>query len=79
MKKNENGKYRKHAEALEKARLRREGWLNRTMLSEGKGATSFMFLLRQDENGGYMDKPLQDIPKIELNVKINGEGTGQFD
>ena len=44
------------SEVLQKARLRREGWLSRAMFSDKNKVQSAVFHLRQPSNGGYSEK-----------------------
>lgn len=45
-----------YREVLENARDRRESWLSRRMVEEPKCANGCMNALKQEKNGGYMDK-----------------------
>lgn len=74
---NPDGIYDGYAEVLKKARLRREGWLTRAMFADKK-ATPAMFLLKQTCNGGYAERPVTEST-LQLEIKINGENSNQFD
>lgn len=74
---NPDGIYEGFSEVLKKAQLRREGWLTRAMFADKK-ATPAMFLLKQTCNGGYAERPVTESTR-QLEIKINGENSNQFD
>lgn len=62
-----------YAEVWEKAKLSRESWLVRHMTKDNKLANGCMNALKQEQNGGYVDKPQENGEKklvIELRKNI---------
>ena len=59
------------------ARDRRESYLVRRMIGDGKNASGCMNALRQSENGGYNEK--SDSRERALIVKMVGVGEGAFE
>lgn len=57
------------------AKLRRESWLARHMVADNKKATGCMNALKQEENGGYQDKNIQQGDRT-LKIKVDGIGGG---
>ena len=76
---NRDGKYEGFESVLKKAQARREAWLVRWLASNPKSSVPAIFLLKQAQNGGYVDKPIIQTEDVKINVKINGTGTEQFD
>ena len=65
-------------EILENAKLQRESWLNRAMTANPKGSIGYMSLLKQQKNGGYVDKPVDTGERsLTINV-INVGGESAF-
>lgn len=58
---------------FEVAQDRRESWLARKMVTEPKVATGCMNALKQEKNGGYMDKSA-DKPLQPIKIEIAGVG-----
>jgi len=60
---------------FEDAQLRREDWLEKTMVSDGKRANGCMNSLKQPINGGFKDRYEADLDaKITVNVVgVGGE------
>lgn len=52
-----------YKEVLEEAKDFRESWLCRKMSSDNKAANGCMNLLKQPENGGYVDKQTDKTPQ----------------
>lgn len=61
---------------FECARDRRESWLARRMVTEPKAANGCMNALKQEQNGGYMDKSADKAPQT---IKIVMDGVGGMD
>lgn len=59
------------AHPFEYAKLERESWLSRRMCSDPKLATGCMNALKQEKNGGYIDRPAKDNKPQELVVKFS--------
>ena len=60
-------------EILENAKLQRESWLNQAMTANPKGSIGYMSLLKQQKNGGYVDKPV-DTSERSLTIVVNNVG-----
>lgn len=73
------GEGKGYATALRKAQLKRESIIIREIYGSDKASTGKIFLARQTSNGGLSDKPREDMQKVTIDVRINGESTGQFD
>lgn len=58
---------------FECARDRRESWLTRRMVAEPKAANGCMNALKQEKNGGYMDKST-DKQQQPIKIEISGVG-----
>lgn len=58
---------------LERARRTRRSWLERTMVSSPKLATGCMNALKQEQNGGYIDRAKTDN---DIKIQIMDEGLG---
>ncbi len=58
---------------FEVAQDRRESWLARRMVTEPKAANGCMNALKQEKNGGYMDKAA-DKPTQPIKIEIAGVG-----
>lgn len=61
----------KYSEILLRARDRRESWLARTATSQPKVAQGCLNALKQQANGGWIDRP-QDNGGGAVNIVING-------
>ena len=55
--------------------MRRTSWLSRHMVADNKKTNGCMNALKQEENGGYMDKPADNGEKV-LRIKVDGIGGG---
>lgn len=62
-----------YADVLEEAKLRRESYLVRKMVTDNKLAQGCLNALKQKENGGYTDRPAESGEKT-LKVQIMGVG-----
>lgn len=63
----ENPKAEEYARILKLAQYRRESWLSRNMVADVKKATGCMNALKQEQNGGYTDRPQADRKqRVEL-------------
>lgn len=60
-------------EILETAKLKREMWLSRKMAEDNKKAQGCMNNLKQPQNGGYIDRPIENKTS---EIKINLVGVG---
>ena len=58
---------------FECARDQRESWLARRMVTEPKAANCCMNALKQEQNGGYMDKA-GSSGEVTLKIKCDGVG-----
>ncbi len=58
---------------FECARDQRESWLARRMVTEPKAANGCMNALKQEKNGGYMDKA-GGAGEVTLKIKCDGVG-----
>lgn len=61
----------KYSKILLRARDRRESWLARTATSQPKVAQGCLNALKQQANGGWIDRP-QDSGGGAINIVING-------
>ena len=52
----------------------RMGWLDTKMVSDPKCATGCMNALKQEKNGGYVDRTVTDNKPKSLNIKLDGVG-----
>ncbi len=68
-----NPKAQEYRDIFDEAKDRRESWLARKSASDPKGANGYMNLLKQDANGGYMDRA-GGSGEITLKVKSDGVG-----
>lgn len=70
-----NDNHERNREAFTKAAMHREAWLCEHMANaaNAKSINGYMNLLKQEKNGGYIDKP-GDKGKVDLNIKIDGVG-----
>ena len=50
----------KYIRALKFAQYRRESWLSRNMVADNKKSYGCMNALKQEQNGGYTDRPVVD-------------------
>jgi hypothetical protein len=64
---------KEYAEVFEYAQLNREGYLLAVMVSDNKRAQGCLNALKQSENGGYVDRP---VDTGESKVTINLVGVG---
>ena len=60
-------------EILETAKLKREMWLSRKMAEDNKKAQGCMNNLKQPQNGGYIDRAIENKTS---EIKINLVGVG---
>lgn len=60
-------------EVLDEAAARRESYLVRIMVTDNKRAQGCLNALKQKENGGYTDRPVENTEKT-LNIKLVGVG-----
>lgn len=65
------------AELFEEAKLRRESFLVRRMTRDNKLANGCMNALKQENNGGYTDKPA-DIGDRKLIIELKGVGENAY-
>lgn len=65
------------AELFEEAKLRRESFLVRRMTRDNKLANGCMNALKQENNGGYTDKPT-DIGDRKLIIELKGVGENAY-
>lgn len=63
--------YEDYRAILEEAKDRRESFLVRLMTSDNKRAQGCMNALKQKDNGGYVDKPV-DSGVQTLTINVNG-------
>jgi len=61
-----------YRDVLDSAADRRESWLVRRMVTEPKAANGCMNALKQPDNGGYIDKPMQDNSDKVLTINLVG-------
>ena len=66
--------YKKHAQILARARLRRESWLCTRMAGDNKAAQGCLNNLKQPKNGGYIDRPQDSGSSATITLKIDGVG-----
>lgn len=64
----ENPDAPEYARVLKRAKYRRESWLSRNMVADNKMANGCFNALKQEANGGYADRGVQD--KTEKKLKI---------
>lgn len=64
----ENPNCDEYARVLKRAKYRRESWLSRNMVADNKMANGCFNALKQENNGGYSDRGVQD--KTEKKLKI---------
>lgn len=65
---------------LESARDRRESWLSRRMVKEPKCANGCMNALKQEKNGGYMDKSKdKEAPTVKIEFSSIPGGMKAFE
>ena len=62
------------AREFERARLARMDWLENQMVTEGGKASGCMNALKQEKNGGYVDRTVTDNKPKSLNIKLDGVG-----
>lgn len=64
-----------YQEALESASKRRQDWLENKMVTDGRCANGCMNALKQEKNGGYLDRSVAAGNKQKsLNVRLTGVG-----
>lgn len=70
-----NDKAEEYIEVFRWAGLMRETWLNERMAKAEncKSINAYINLLKQEKNGGYIDKP-KDGGQVDLKIKIDGVG-----
>lgn len=59
-----------YRDVLDAAKDRRESWLARRMVTEPKAANGCMNALKQPDNGGYIDKPIQETGERKLTINL---------
>lgn len=64
---------------LDNAKKRRESWLTRRMVTDNKTAQGCMNALKQEKNGGYIDRPpiQADVKKLVVNMIGVGKDAGK--
>lgn len=67
----ENPNADEYLRILKLARYRRESWLSRNMVADNKMASGCMNALKQEQNGGYTDRPTAD-KKQRVEVVLPG-------
>ena len=65
--------WEEYAEPLERAQLVRESYLLKRMVSDNKLAQGCLNALKQPENGGYTDRPV-DSGEMKLTINLLGVG-----
>lgn len=73
-----NPKASEYARILKLAQYRRESWLSRNMVSDIKKATGCMNALKQEQNGGYTDRPVADKKQTVEIVLPDGKTMEMF-
>lgn len=68
-----NPRAQEYRDIFDEAKDRRESWLVRKMASDPKAANGCMNALKQEANGGYMDKAGSSG---EVTLKIKSDGVG---
>lgn len=69
-----------YIKVLENARDRRESWLSRRMVEEPKAANGCMNALKQEKNGGYMDKSKdKEAPTVKIEFSSIPGGMRAFE
>jgi hypothetical protein len=63
-----------YAQHLARAKLRRESWLARNMVSDNKRAQGCFNALKQEKNGGYVDRPQDTTQSGEMTIKVQIDG-----
>jgi hypothetical protein len=63
-----------YAQHLARAKLRRESWLVRNMVSDNKRAQGCFNALKQAKNGGYVDRPQDGAQTGEVTIKVQIDG-----
>lgn len=63
---------------LKLARYRRESWLSRNMVRDNKMANGCMNALKQEQNGGYTDRPAASRQQKLLIVLPDGKSMDMF-
>lgn len=66
--------HEKYRKLFDDARLRRESWLSRRMVTEPKVANGCMNALKQEKNGGYIDKQKDSGGETKLTINLVGVG-----
>jgi len=57
----------------------REDWLLQMAVNDPKRSTIAIFALKQNKNGGWIDKPVVDVTAKELTVNVQGLGNNAAD
>ena len=71
---------RAYADAISRARLRRESIIVRELYQTEKSATGKIFVARQPENGGLTDRPREAaVSPPAVKVRLGGAGDNPFD
>lgn len=66
-----------YREVLDRAKDKRESWLVRKMTSDNKAAQGCLNALKQPDNGGYIDRPVESGERT-LTVNLVGVGSEAF-
>ena len=64
----------KYAEVWERAKLRRQDWLENKMVTDGRCANGCMNALKQEKNGGYADRTMPENKPRQLKIVMDGVG-----
>lgn len=72
----ENDNYAEYRRIFNNAKLGRESWLSRHMVADNKKAAGCMNALKQEQNGGYLDRP---TGKEKQSIIVRMEGAGGID
>lgn len=63
-----------YADSLEMARYRRMDWLENKMVTDGRCANGCMNALKQEKNGGYVDKTQTNNKQKSIEIIMTGVG-----
>ena len=72
-------KYKPYSEQYKKLVQFREDYLSQVAMSDPKKTTFAIFALKQNKNGGWIDRPTVDVKAKELTIKTDGLGKNPFD
>lgn len=67
-----------YTDTITRAKLFRESWLARVMVSDNKRAQGCLNALKQEKNGGYIDRPIDRNEPRTLTIKLSGVGQEAF-